>query len=1185
MKIKLFFLFTCAFFLGTNAQVAFEQNVVIDDSYGSLRPQSIHLADIDNDGFQDILVASNSEIIWRRSIDGQGNFELEVSLLDEFTDTNFVRTGDFDADGDLDIVFLARSGNSSTDVMYSENLDGLGNLSEPISIANMDSALFRLNLQVIDMNNDGDLDIIYSSLGNISWLENDGVANFTNDTRFGDNDGFIAVDVDGDNLVDIVRDNGYNLTAFKINADGSISLIETMSTFALYQDYKAADMDADGDNDIIVLYQNGSARSVYWFENTDGLGTFANSQTLIAMPTISGSSSTDYRGLEVADIDGNGSMDVVVFDSRLNGMVLYKNMGNLVYDEGTTVANDNPSISDLTLGDLNNDNTLDIIVTDFNLSEYSWYSNIDGLGNFGTKNLISSTVIFVNHVDYSDIDGDGDLDLVSSSHADDKIAWYENTNGLGDFSNGQNIISNTTDGARDVFAVDMDGDNDKDVLVSSRLEETTGDYQLIWYENDGTGTFIQEHIFETTSNSILRINYADVDDDGDMDVISGEDNSVLKLYNNNGDGTFEIPIIFSETGFSYLSGLQVADVDGDNDIDVLASYISDEVIWHENDGSGDLSGKHIIIEELSSSSALFVADIDGDNDNDVLFSNRNADEVGYFLNTDGLGTFGPKVITSEIPQSPRSIYSLDIDDDGDMDMITNSNEGQKFIWFPNDGDANFGEPVEITSFIGDISHITSADLNNDGKIDLITSSYDDDQVAWFKNLGAFTNTISGVVRLDADANGCDMSDASLENLLVVADNGTNSFSTFTQADGSFVLQANQESYVTSLTSTLPNYYISNPASHTYDLTGLSNSNSEADFCVEANQSVDDVSIIVYPTINEPRPGFDTTYRLVYKNNGSTILSGTITFEFDDSKISFLSATETVTSMNSNTVSFNYDNIVPFETRVIDLEFNVFTIPTTNIDDELIGTATITSNGNDLTPEDNTNTLNLTVIGAYDPNDIIVLEGEEITVDEIDNYLHYIIRFQNTGTASAINVSVNNILDNKLDWSSIQLQSLSHPGRVEITDGNKIDFIFDNINLPDSTNDEPNSHGFITYKIKPKSDVVVGDIFSNTAAIYFDFNPPIITNTATTEIVSTLSITDFETDLVKLYPNPVNSALTINSKSVIDSISIYDVNGRRLRTISEHSDIITLNVSGLVKGLYFLEVKSGESIQTLKFIKK
>src|SRR5690606_13526866 len=102
---------------------------------------------------------------------------------------------------------------------------------------------------------------------------------------------------------------------------------------------------------------------------------------------------------------------------------------------------------------------------------------------------------------------------------------------------------------------------------------------------------------------------------------------------------------------------------------------------------------------------------------------------------------------------------------------------------------------------------------------------------------------------------------------------------------------------------------------------------------------------------------------------------------------------------------------------------------------------------------------------------------------------------------------------------IQIENLSHTGRIEIENQTEVRFIFNNINLPDSTNDEPNSHGYIAFKIKPKINVQVGDVISGVAKIYFDFNPPIITNTVNTEIVETLSIDEASAETFKLYPNP------------------------------------------------------------------
>ncbi len=230
------------------------------------------------------------------------------------------------------------------------------------------------------------------------------------------------------------------------------------------------------------------------------------------------------------------------------------------------------------------------------------------------------------------------------------------------------------------------------------------------------------------------------------------------------------------------------------------------------------------------------------------------------------------------------------------------------------------------------------------------------------------------------------------------------------------------------------------------------------------------------------------------------------------------------------------------------------------------------------------TLEQTVIGSYDPNDIAVLEGEEIFIEDADKYLHYLIRFQNTGTASAINVRVEHVLDDELDWSSMQIQSLSDIGRVEIANETDVSFIFDTINLPDSTNDEPNSHGYIAFRIKPKSDVEIGDVFSGVAAIYFDFNPPIITNTVTTTIVEPLNVEEFNSESVNLFPNPAKDKLEITSNQIITNLILIDINGRVLKSIAISNNDYSLDISSLSKGVYFLEVESGASKSTKKFIK-
>src|SRR5690606_36305982 len=139
------------------------------------------------------------------------------------------------------------------------------------------------------------------------------------------------------------------------------------------------------------------------------------------------------------------------------------------------------------------------------------------------------------------------------------------------------------------------------------------------------------------------------------------------------------------------------------------------------------------------------------------------------------------------------------------------------------------------------------------------------------------------------------------------------------------------------------------------------------------------------------------------------------------------------------------------------------------------------------PDNNTYELEQVVVNSFDPNDKRVVQGNTITTDETSNYLDYIIRFQNTGSANAINVKITDNLHPNLDWSTLSVTSASHDYNVNlislnIVNGNNVEFSFDNINLPSETQNEPESHGYIAYKIKPINSIGEGDVMSGNASI-------------------------------------------------------------------------------------------------------
>ena len=508
-------------------------------------------------------------------------------------------------------------------------------------------------------------------------------------------------------------------------------------------------------------------------------------------------------------------------------------------------------------------------------------------------------------------------------------------------------------------------------------------------------------------------------------------------------------------------------------------------------------------------------DLDWDGDKDILYSNTT--KIYYFENIDGLGTFSSVKLVSNDPS--RQVIADDMDVDGNMDVLYS----------------------------------------------YMSISFVEGEIGWHRNLGLLNNKIVGNVQFDSNFNGCDSLDYLASNISISTSSLSENLSTSTFENGFYQFHTDEGDYITSVT--VPNYVSANPISNTSIFIGTGNIDT-LNFCLTANQTINDLNISLYPII-DARPGFDATYQLVYHNVGTTQLNGTTTLEFNDTKLNFLTSSEPTTSQNNNTLTFDFENLNPFETRTIDLTFNVLPPPTVNIDDLLNFTATINPIAGDFTEDDNIFTFNQTVIGSYDPNDIRVLEGEEVLIENADQYLHYIIRFQNTGTASAINVRVENILDEKLDWNTIQLESYSHPNRVEIKDGNEVSFIFDGIYLPDSTTNEPESNGFIAYKIKPKSDIAIGDIISSTADIFFDFNEAVVTNTVMTEIVDPTSIKKDTQLRFSIFPIPTSGILMVQSESTIAEIEIYDQLGQLVLTKSNTSQI---DLSTLNRGFYFCKVR-------------
>jgi len=447
--------------------------------------------------------------------------------------------------------------------------------------------------------------------------------------------------------------------------------------------------------------------------------------------------------------------------------------------------------------------------------------------------------------------------------------------------------------------------------------------------------------------------------------------------------------------------------------------------------------------------------------------------------------------------------------------------------------------------------------------------------------GGIYNTVTGTVRMDTDNNGCSAADENANYIRIGIAAPTPNGAAFTNATGNYTFFVQTNNVTLTPTFENPAYFNVTPASSAVNFPAIDGSVQTVDFCLSANGIHPDVEVILAP-IDPARPGFDSHYEIIYRNKGNQTVSGQINFGFDDSRLDFEVASAAPDAITLGNLAFNYFDLVPFESRSISVTLNLngpMEIPAVNINDVLDFSASITSSLTpDETPADNIAPLRQIVVGSFDPNDKYCLEGETVNPSQIGNYLHYIINFENTGTAAAENVVVKDMIDTaKFDLSSFQMESASHAVQVRIN-GNKVEFVFESINLGAS------EHGHVIFKIKTKNTLAVNAVVTNKADIFFDYNFPVATHTATT-VFQLLGTQGFAADhSVNIYPNPAGNTVNIQSDSAIQSVQLFDGNGRILSASIDNAEK-KIDISGYASGIYYLKVNTEKGTKTEKLIKK
>ena len=446
--------------------------------------------------------------------------------------------------------------------------------------------------------------------------------------------------------------------------------------------------------------------------------------------------------------------------------------------------------------------------------------------------------------------------------------------------------------------------------------------------------------------------------------------------------------------------------------------------------------------------------------------------------------------------------------------------------------------------------------------------------------------VSGNSIFDNNSNGCDVADFLWPNLNINITDGTNSGMFIANATGQYAIPVYQGTHILTPVLENPTYFNIVPSSLQVTFP-TETSPYIQNFCITPNGIHKDLEVSIIP-LSVARPGFDSTYRIVYKNKGNVSQTGTVTLTYEDDYMDLVSSIPATNSLSFGLLSWDYVNLLPFETKTIEVKMNVnspMETPPVIIGDQLDFAVTINPLTGDEFLGDNIKSLKQIVVGSYDPNDKTCLEGNVVGPEMIGAYVYYVIRFENTGTFMAENVVIKDMIDlTKFELTSLIPISASHSYTTRIANDGKVEFIFENIQLPF---DDANNDGYIAFKIKTKPTLAIGDIFTNYASIYFDYNFPIVTNTAST-VIQVLGISDFEfSNYFSLFPNPANEILNIKAKQLVELKSIYFYNalGQLVLVIPNANHVESIDISDLKSGNYFVKLVSDIGTTATKFVKK
>ena len=606
-----------------------------------------------------------------------------------------------------------------------------------------------------------------------------------------------------------------------------------------------------------------------------------------------------------------------------------------------------------------------------------------------TAHTISDSAHEARSIFAADVDGDGDMDVLSGHY---NIAWYEND---GSESFTPHTIS--TSAASSVYAIDLDDDGDMDVVGSSAGS-------VGWYENDGSGSFATHKICNHYYHREFRSVYAlDVDGDGDMDVVTASysPNDKIMWYENDGSQYFNHHIIAdSVIGARSVSA---ADIDGDGDMDVLSGH--NNIVWYEYDGLESFNTHTVATSGVSS---VYAVDVDGDGDIDVVGS--SAGSVGWYEN-DGFESFTTRTVSTS---GASSVYAVDLDGDGDMDVLGSS--AGSVSWYENGGSENFTTHI-ITTAADDAQSVYTADVDGDGDLDVLSAALGDSKISWYEiNYSPVANDTAITSSEDRDYTGMlsasdSDGDALTYSIIIGPANGRATVSD--NATGTFSYRPVEDyTGLDSLIFSVTDSVLSDIATVSITVTAVNDAPVAVTAAVTTEEDMDygglvsafdiDNDPLTYSLLTEPSHG---TVAIIDSSAGTYTYSPKVNYNGSDS-FTFTSSDGTLsdTSKVSITVTAVNDSPVAFAERVTTSEDTKYSgsVSASDVENDIL-TYNILTN-----PSNGTVSITNSSLGTFTYSPTINYNGDDSFTFTANDY-----NYSDTATVSITITAWNNYAPDQL----------------------------------------------------------------------------------------------------------------------------------------------------------------------------